>query len=195
MDSDHVSIVLFIGKPGSGKGTQTELLAKKLGWDTLSSGDIFRKLRVKEGPLGDKVRAVYDEGLLHPDWFPTYLFDEYILNADPKKGLIAEGFCRSIPQVESFDEVLAWLGRKYAVIELTVSDEEAMRRQTHRNKSDERADSNTEEKIRIRLHEYHANTEPVLDVFRKKGVLIEVDGEKSPEEIAQEINAKLQPLL
>jgi adenylate kinase len=194
MDSP-VSIVLIIGRPGSGKGTQTSLLAQKLGWDTLSSGNIFRELRTKEGPLGDKVREVYDAGLLFPYWFPAYLFQNAMLTADPAKGMIAEGFCRAKDETKVFDDVLAWLGRRYVVFNLAVSDEEAMRRQSHRNKSDERADSNTPEKIQIRLDEYHKNTAPVIDFFKEKGVLIEIDGEQTPEAIADELYAKVKELV
>ncbi len=195
MESSPVSTVLVIGRPGSGKGTQTELLAKRLGWETLSSGAIFRELRTKEGPLGDKVRAIYDEGKLFPHWFPTYIFENALFNIELSAGLIAEGFSRSLQQAEAFDEVLTWLGRRYIVIDLAVSDEEAARRQSHRNKTDERADSNTPEKIQIRLDEYHANTAPVIDFFKKNGTLIEIDGEKTPEEIAEEVYARIKELV
>jgi adenylate kinase len=192
MESSPVSLVLIMGRPGSGKGTQTELLAKRLGWDTLSSGGIFRELRTEKGALGDKVREVYDEGKLFPYWFPAYLFQESILKTPLDKGMIAEGFARALPEAQMFDEVLTWVGRNYVVFNLAVSDEEATRRQTHRNKSDVRADSNTPEKIQSRLDEYHKNTEPVLDFFKDKGTLIEIDGEQTPEEIAEELYAKLK---
>ena len=141
------------------------------------------------------MRAVYDEGKLFPHWFPTYIFEDAIFNKDLGKGLIAEGFCRSIQQAEAFDEVLTWLGRRYVVIDLAVSDEEATRRQTHRNKSEERADSNTPEKIQVRLDEYHANTEPVIDFFKNNGTLVEIDGEQTPNEIGAEIYSKLKDLI
>ena len=195
MEHATVSTVLIIGRPGSGKGTQTKLLADKLGWETLSSGNIFRELRKKEGPLGDKIRSVYDEGLLFPYWFPAYLFQHAVLNMDITKGLIAEGFCRAPDEARVFDAVLTWLGRRYIVIDLTVSDEEATRRQSHRNKSEERADSNTPEKIRVRLNEYHKNTEPVIQFFKDKGNLIEINGEQTPEEIAEELYGKLKELI
>ena len=195
MEPSPVSLVLIIGRPGSGKGTQTDLLAKKLGWKTFSSGAIFRELRAKPGPLGDKVRAVYDEGLLHPYWFPAYLFQNVILNTEPSEGLITEGLCRALKEAELFDDVLTWLGRGYIVINLAVSDEEAARRQSHRNKIDERADSNTPEKIQVRLNEYKENTEPVIDFFRTKGTLVEINGEQTPEEIAAELYGKLKELV
>jgi adenylate kinase len=192
MEHTPVSTVLLIGRPGSGKGTQAELLTKKLGWEILSSGAIFRELRTKEGPLGDKVRSVYDEGILFPYWFPNYLFQNAVLNDDAHKGLIAEGFCRSRREAEVFDEVLTWLGRRYVVFNLAVSDEEAIHRQSHRNKTDARADSDTHEKIQIRLNEYRDITEPVINFFKEKGNLVEIDGEQSPDEIAAELYAKLK---
>src|SRR6202042_2184697 len=132
------------------------------------------------------------EGILFPYWFPGYLFENAVLNADMHEGLIAEGFCRSRKEAEVFDEVLTWLGRHYVVFNLAVSDEEAIRRQSHRNKTDVRADSDTHEKIQIRLKEYKDITEPVIDFFREKGKLIEIDGEQTPEEIAAELYEKLK---
>ena len=190
----NTKTVLLLGRPGSGKGTQTDLLATRLGWKTLSSGNIFREMREKAGPLGEKIRATYDAGIIFPSWFPGYLFLDSILNLDLEEGIICEGFSRSVDQAELFDEVLKWLGRDYVVFNLTVSEEEAMRRQLDRNTVDARTDSDTPEKIQKRFAEYTAKTEPVLNFFKEKGTLIEIDGEQTPEQIAEELYAKLQAL-
>lgn len=187
MEHATLRTVLLLGRPGSGKGTQTELLAKRLGWKTLSSGNTFRALRDSEGVLGARVRATYDAGLLFPHWFPTYLFQNSVLNMAPEEGIICEGFSRSLEQAESFHEVLSWLGRQYVVINLDVSEEEAMRRQLGRHKVDARPDSDSPEKIKVRFAEYTKLTEPVIAYFREKGTLIEVNGEQTPDQIAEEI--------
>jgi adenylate kinase len=179
--------VLLLGRPGSGKGTQTELLAKRLGWKTLSSGNIFREMRSSPGPLGAK----YDSGRIFPDWFPGYLLLDTFFKLDASEGVICEGFSRTVDQAKLFDEALEWLGRNYIVFNLGVSEEEAGRRQIERNKVDPRSDA-TPEKIKIRFDEYTAKTEPVLDFFKEKGNLIEIDGEQTPDEIAEELYEKLQ---
>jgi adenylate kinase len=195
MEDSHIKTVLMLGRPGSGKGTQTALLAEKLGWKTLSSGNIFREMRASEGTLGQNVRETYDAGLIFPDWFPNYLLLNSFLNADPKQGLICEGFGRTVDQAKLFDEVLDWLKRNYIVFNLAVSEQEAMKRQLGRNNTDARTDSDTPEKIQVRFNEYSAKTEPVIAFFKEKGTLVEINGEQTPEEIAQEIHSKLQPYL
>lgn len=187
--------VLLLGRPGSGKGTQTELLAKRLGWKTLSSGNIFRALRDGDSKLSEKVRAMYDSGIIFPHWFPAYLFQNAVLYMDPEEGLICEGFSRAVDEAVLFDEVLKFLGRDYIVFNLGVSEEEAMRRQLERNKVDARTDSNTPEKIQIRFNEYTAKTEPVLAFFKEKGTLVEIDGEQTPEEIAKVLYERLEGLV
>lgn len=191
----NTKTVLLLGRPGSGKGTQTDLLAKRLGWKTLSSGNIFREMREKEGPLGEKIRATYDAGIIFPAWFPGYLFLDSILNLDLEEGIICEGFSRSVDQAELFDEVLKWLGREYVVFNLEVSEEEALKRQLGRNAVDARTDSDTPEKIQKRFVEYTAKTAPVINFFKEKGTLVEINGEQTPEQIAEELYEKLQALI
>lgn len=191
----NTKTVLLLGRPGSGKGTQTALLAERLGWKTLSSGNIFRAMREKEGPLGEKIRATYDAGIIFPSWFPGYLFLDSILNLPLENGIICEGFSRSFDQAELFDEVLKWLGREYVVFNLGVSEEVALQRQLGRNETDARTDSDTPEKIQKRFAEYTAKTEPVLAFFKEKGTLIEINGEETPEHIAAELYEKLQALM
>lgn len=183
--------ILLIGRPGSGKGTQAELLAKKFNWKILSSGNQFREMRNGEGPLSDRVREAYDNGQLLPDWFADYLFADGVLNLPPEEGIILEGFGRSRPQAELMYKMLTWLERRVAVVHLSVSDEETMRRQLERAKTDPRPDSGTEEKVKARLVEYRANTEPALAFFNEQGILVEIDGEPDVETIHQDILAKL----
>lgn len=189
---EGVKTIFLLGRPGSGKGTQTMLLAEKLGWRTLSSGNTFRELRSAEGPLGQKVREMYDAGILFPHWFPVYLFQNAALNMQPSEGLICEGFARSVDEAAVYGDVLGWLGRPYLAINLDVSEEEAIRRQMSRNETDARPDSNTPEKIQKRLSEYNARTEPVLEFFKGQDRLIQVNGEQTPEQIAAEIFEILQ---
>lgn len=179
----NVRTILFVGKPGSGKETQAELLAQKTGFTVFSTGKKFREIREEKTGLGLRIKETVDKGLLLPAWLASYLFQEVILKTDPEEGLIFEGTGRALSEAELFHNVADWLGRPYAVLNLAISDDEAVHRQVGRG----RADSNTEEKVRIRLGEYEKHTAPVIDFFKKKEVLITVDGERSIEAIHQDI--------
>ena len=184
--------VIFIGRPGSGKGTQAALLAKKLNWKLVSAGNQFKWLRSQEGPLASRIQADYDQGKLTPDWVADYLFAHAILNIPTDEGMVLEGFGRSRPQAEKVYEILTWLGRKAAVVHLSVSEEETLKRQRERAETEFRPDSDSEEKLKVRLAEYCTNTEPALGFFQEKGLLIEVDGEPSIDAIHEEILSKLK---
>ncbi len=179
--------VLLMGLPGSGKGTQAKKLAERLGWTHFSTGDTFKELREGEGPLAARVKETYDAGLYAPDWFATYLFEDTVLNLPKEQGIVCEGYPRTLPQAEIFDDTFSWLDRPYRAVYLLVREEEALRRQIERAKVENRTDSATPEQVQVRFEQYRANTEPLLNYFREKGVLVEVDGEKTPEEVQEEI--------
>jgi len=187
--------ILLLGRPGSGKGTQAALLAERLGWNILSSGNIFRALREGDSNLAHKVRQMYDAGIIFPHWFPAYLFQNEILNMRLDEGIICEGFSRAVEEAKLLDDVLKFLGRDYTVFNLAVSEEEAMRRQLERNKVDARTDTDTKEKIQIRFNEYTEKTEPVLAFFREKGSLVEIRGEERAEDIATQIFSHVDTLI
>lgn len=183
--------ILFVGRPGSGKGTQAELLSKKLGWRILSSGNQFRMLRNGEGALAERAKQVYDQGQLFPNWFADYLFEKGVVEVSPTEGLILEGFGRSRAQAELMYEVLTWLGRSFTVLNLEVSEEETLARQQKRNETDKRPDSDSLEKLHARLAEYRANTEPALAFFREKGVCVDLDGMPAIDAIHEVIVQKI----
>jgi adenylate kinase len=191
MEGATANTILFVGKPGSGKGTQAEMLSKKGGWQIISSGNQFRELRNGEGPLSDRIREIYDRGQLVPDWFPDYLFGKAVLNISATEGIILEGFGRTRPQAELMCRMLPWLGRTFVVINLAVSDEEALARQAKRSEVDKRPDSDSVEKLKARLAEYSANTEPALSLFREQGVCVDINGEPDVDTIHQDILLKL----
>jgi len=187
----QIDTVLIVGRPGSGKGTQAKLLCGRQGWKHFSTGELFKKLRDEDTQLGHKVREAYDAGKLLPDWFATYLFEHEILELAPEDGIVCDGFPRSLAQAQIFDEILSWLSRPYAVLDLMVSEEEALRRQLERAKVEHRPDSESEEKIRVRFREYENATRPILDFFNNKGLVTEIDGEQSPEDVERAVAAAL----
>jgi adenylate kinase len=188
---NQATTVLFIGRPGSGKGTQAKLLAEKQSWLNFSSGDRFKEIRDGNEPFSARVRDLYDQGALIPDWFADYLLESALMGTSSDKGIVLEGFGRTRDQAEHLMEVASWLGRKLVVFNLEVSDDEVLRRMLKRAETVDRPDSSNEEKIRARLAAFDANTAPALEYFREQGVVIEIKGEQTPEEIAGDIEKSL----
>ena len=180
--------IFFVGKPGCGKGTQANLLSGKTGWSTYSSGDLFRAIATEESPVGRKVREENDAGLLQPHWFAMYLFLKTLFAVPGDTGVIFDGFCRKVPEAELVKDSLQWLGRPFTVLNVQISDETALRRLALRKSVEGRADDFV---VDERLKEYHTYTEPALEVFRKANVLIDIDGESAPEEIAVAVRTAL----
>lgn len=188
---ERVNTILLIGRPGSGKGTQARLLSERLAWIRLSSGDRIKAIRDGNEPFSPRVRAVYDKGTLLPDWFADYMLESGLLELDAYVGVVTEGFGRTERQAHHYADIIEWLGRNLMVINLEVSEEEAMRRMQSRSEVQDRPDSNTDDKIRGRLAQFAEETVPALGYFRSIGVVKDIDGEKTPEEIAAAIEALL----
>lgn len=180
--------IFFIGKPGCGKGTQAKLLSEKTGWKIMSAGDTLRTMATLDTPVGRKMKSQMSAGLLMPSWLPTYLFLKDIFSLPDGASVIFEGFNRKIHEAEIIRESLAWLERPFSVVYLRVSDKEIRRRLALRKEIEDRADDHA---VDERLKEYYSHTEPVVEVFRKAGAIIELDGEQTTEEIAAGINAAL----
>jgi adenylate kinase len=183
-----LNTVLFLGKPGSGKGTQANLLQIKTDWPIFSSGDMFRALAKEDTVPGRKFRADMHDGLLAPDWFAAYFFEKTILAHPEEQGVIFDGFGRKPPEAKLVIEILKWLGRPFRAVHVKVSDEEIVNRLQKRAETSGRVDDKAIEK---RLEEYRAFTEPSIEVFREAGVLVEVQGEGNVEEIQAEIRKQL----
>ena len=180
--------VLFIGKPGSGKGTQAALLSEATGWNATASGDLFRALMKEESHIGARLREEIEAGLLAPDWFAMYLFQQSILNVSPDDGVIFDGFGRKVPEARVVIDVLTWLKRPFTALHVRVPDEEIIERLGKRSLVSGRADDLNVEK---RLEEYRLHTDPSIELFRSEGKLIEVDGVGAVEDIAADIKQKL----
>ncbi len=179
--------VFFMGRPGSGKETQARLMAEKTGFHILSTGEKFRELREHRDALGQLVKQSYDTGRLLPSWFADYLFEDAILKMSSTAGIILEGSGRTVVQAERIHEILKWLDRPYRVLHLAISEAEATRRQQSRAQVMSRPESDTAEKIRLRLEEFTLNTLPAIHFFESKGAVIEIDGERDIEAIHAEI--------
>jgi adenylate kinase len=191
IESGALGAVLFMGRPGSGKGTQAKLLSEHLGWTMFSTGGHFKELIEAHGHLSERIRQDYDRGQLSPNWLAAYFFEQAILDLAPDKGIVTEGFARSLPQAKLVDDIFTWLGRPYRVVYLEVSEAEGLARQLSRAHVEHRPDSDTEDKVHARSEVFRANTEPAIDFFRKNGALIEINGEQSVEAIEQDVRKAL----
>lgn len=180
--------IFFVGKPGCGKGVQTKLLSTATGWPVYASGDLFRSIAQENTPVGKKVKEENYAGILQPYWFAMYLFLKTLFSVPEDSGAIFDGFSRKVPEAELVVDALKWLDRPFTVLHLRVSDEEIQRRLALRRETDGRADDAFVDK---RLEEYRAHTEAAIEVFRKSGHLIEINGEQTPEAIAVDIRAAL----
>mgnify|MGYP001275815040 CR=1 FL=1 len=213
--------ILFMGPPGAGKGTQAESIVAEFGIPHISTGDAFRLAMKQETPLGLEAKAYVDKGLLVPDSITIGIVRERLRQPDCEAGFLLDGFPRTLSQAEALDEILAEMGKKIdAVIFLSVDRSVLLARLTGRrickscgatyhvvfnppkreNVCDkcsgelyQRSDD-TEEKVGTRLDEYTNKTAPLLDFYRDKGVLREIDGEQEIGEVTAQIHALLRGL-
>ena len=170
------NIVIF-GAPGSGKGTQSDLLIKKYGFGHISTGDVLRN-EIKNGTeLGKTAKGYIDNGQLIPDeLMVSILASVYDGFGADHAGVIFDGFPRTIAQAEALKAMLAERGNAgAAMIELDVPEAELMKRLIKRGQESGRSDDN-EETIKKRLDVYHNQTSPLIDWYEKEGIHNHIDG-------------------
>lgn len=206
--------IIMLGAPGAGKGTQAKQIAGKYGIPHISTGDIFRA-NIKEGTeLGKKAKEYMDQGLLVPDELTCDLVVDRINQEDCKNGFVLDGFPRTIPQAEALDAALTKLGQKmdYA-IDVDVPDENIVNRMGGRRacincgatyhivsippKKEGVCDTcgnelvlrddDKPETVQKRLDVYHEQTQPLIDYYNGKNVLVEVDGTKDMKDVFGDI--------
>lgn len=164
------NIVIF-GAPGSGKGTQSELMIKKYGFGHISTGDVLRNEIKNNTELGKTAKAYIDKGQLIPDELMIdILASVYDSFGKEHKGVIFDGFPRTIPQAEALKKMLADRGHCIAaMIELYAPEDILMARLLNRGKEQGRSDDN-EETINKRLAVYKSQTAPLIDWYKKEGL-------------------------
>ncbi len=176
--------IILIGIQGAGKSTQGNMLSKKLNIPYLSTGHIFRELAKEHTELGRYIKEIMNAGYLIPDEKTLTIVEEYLSKPEYKRGYILDGFPRTIAQAEAFKNGID------KVIYLKVSDQEALKRLSFRNGGEVRADD-TQDAIKRRIELFHSLTKPVLNFYKEKGTLVEINGEQSVEDIKKKILLKI----
>ena len=181
-----LDIVIF-GAPGSGKGTQSERIVEKYGINHISTGDVLRA-EIKNGTeLGKTAKGYIDQGQLIPDELMIDILASVFDSFKDSKGVIFDGFPRTIAQAEALKKMLAERGQDVSVmVDLDVPEEELMVRLIKRGKDSGRADDN-EETIKKRLHVYHSQTAPLIDWYKNEKKYQHINGLGTMEGIFAEI--------
>lgn len=208
--------VLIMGPAGSGKGTMSELICEQYKIQHISTGDMFREEFKNNTPLGQEAKVYIDKGLLVPDGVTIAMVKARLTREDCANGYLLDGFPRSLAQAEAIEDL-----NVNAVINLTIDESQLVHRIVDRrlcrgcgaiynitsNPSKvegvcdicggelyQRSDD-TIEKLQTRLESYANETQPVIDYYRQKGVVIDVDASKKVEEVFQQIEDSLTNLL
>lgn len=180
-----MNIIIF-GPPGSGKGTQAVKLRDKYALLHVSTGDIFRAHIKNNTPLGTEVKGFLDSGKLVPDELTIRILEDYVTNniKPQHKGIIFDGFPRTIPQAEALDEMLRNMRMPVKkVLALDVDDDEVTKRIIQRGKTSGRTDDTDEATVRKRLQVYKDQTEPLRGYYETQGKFTSLDGEGSIDEV------------
>jgi len=180
-----------MGAPGAGKGTQARGIADHYGIPAISTGDIFRANVRDKTPLGQQVEAILGRGDYVPDELTEQIVADRLAQPDAAAGFLLDGFPRTLHQLAALDETLAADGPALdAVLSLVVDPEDLIARLLHRAEIEGRADDN-EETIRHRMDVYTSDTKPLLDNYGDRGLLVEVDGDGTIEEVGARLVAAL----
>jgi adenylate kinase len=183
--------LLLLGPPGAGKGTQALRLVQRLGIPQVSTGDMLRAAVAAGSEVGRQAKSYMDAGKLVPDAVVIGVAEQRLGRPDAKAGFILDGFPRTVAQAEALDRMLPKLG---VVLErcvaLRVDEQQLVTRLLRRAEIEGRSDDN-EHAIRERMREYDEKTKPLIEYYRSRGVLREVDGLGTVDEVARRIERAL----
>ena len=187
-----MNLILF-GPPAAGKGTQAKRLVSERQMLQLSTGDMLRAARSSGSPLGQRVAGIMDRGELVSDDIVIALIEEALQGGAAAGGAIFDGFPRTVAQAEALDALLARRGSRIdQVLRLVVDDKALIGRVARRFAEEGRSDDNPAA-FEVRLKAYNEQTAPLLPFYRKQGKLVEIDGMRTIDQVAQAIDAAMTP--
>ncbi len=189
-----LNIVIF-GAPGSGKGTQSEKIVAKYGINHISTGDVLRAEIKKGTTLGETAKRYIDQGQLLPDELIIDMLAATLDGFTESKGVIFDGFPRTISQAEALKKMLAARGQQVSImLDLDVPEDELISRLIKRGQESGRVDDN-EETIRKRLVVYHSQTSPLIDWYKRENLYYHIDGLGDLTRITEDICKAIDALI
>ena len=181
----------LLGPPGSGKGTQAAVLRESFKIPHVSSGDLLRAAVREQSELGKKAKAYMDAGELVPDGLVLAMMKERLAKPDCQSGFLLDGFPRTVAQAETLGEMLSAVRTPLEhVISLRVDEQEILARLRGRREQEQRSDDG-DDTVKQRLRVYLAETAPLLDYYRKQGLLREIQGVGKPDAVSVAIRTAL----
>ena len=180
--SPYQSIVLM-GKIGAGKGTQADFILERLRGVLYSNGNRMREASKKQTIFGGKIKDMYEQGELMPEWLASYWMVHALVSQYENERIVFEGVAKKPKEAELFHEVHAWVGRPYIVFLINVTDEAVLERSMKRS----RDVLDNPPSVEKRLQDFNTYTMRSVEFFREKGVLVEINGMQSTEAVRDEI--------
>ena len=186
-----MTVVILLGPPGAGKGTQASRIAERLGIPAISTGDIFRGNMAEGTEIGKQAQAYMDRGEFVPDSVTNTMVKARLAAPDAANGFLLDGYPRSVEQAHVLRDMLLDLGKSIdVVLEIQVDEDEVVERMLKRAQEQHRTDD-TEPVMRHRLEVYHQQTEPVATYYVDQDLLEVVDGSGTIDEVTARIFAIL----
>ena len=184
--------IVILGPPGAGKGTQGKLISADAGIPHINTGDMFRAECAAGSDLGQKVNSIIDAGDLVPDELTTEIVRARLAQDDSARGFVLDGFPRTLAQAEALDRVLSGIdrGELSVVLDFELPDEMAGERLLGRASVEGRSDD-APDKVQHRLHVYHRQTEPLVEYYRARDLLVPIHADKSVEDVFAEVQQVL----
>ena len=167
------NLVIFLGPPGAGKGTQASKIAEEKSLAHISTGDMLREHVSSGTELGNTAKNLLDEGKLVPDSLVIEMLIERLNSDECKNGAILDGFPRTLAQAKSLDEISSQFKISKAIV-FEANHEELVKRILHRGETSGRSDD-TEESINVRLEVYEQDTAPLIDYYNQKNLVVKIN--------------------